>query len=106
MDRPAYYEVVLPQVFRVGVEPGQTLPINGTAISIGPANRKSFPYAIVGDADTHDGLRAPYHEEETTELAKIDEIPAPMEIMGRWYDKQNTHLFDDMVVETAILGDA
>ena len=101
MARPAYYEIVLPKVFRIGVEPGKTIPISGTAISIAIAECKTFNYAIVGDADTHDGLVAPYHEEETVHLAKIDSIPGETEIIGRWFSKQNSQLFPDIAVELA-----
>ncbi|MFX0546881.1 hypothetical protein ACEWPL_015170 [Roseovarius sp. S1116L3] len=103
MSEPAYYEVVLPKVFRVGVEPAQTLPFKGTALTIKPEDCKNFPYAIVGDADTQEGLTAPYHEEETLHLAKVDYIPEELEILGRWYQKQNTYLFPDMEVELAEL---
>ena len=103
MSQPAYYEVVLPKVFRVGVEPGQTLPFKGTALSVKPEECKHFGYAIVGDADTPEGLVAPYHEEETLHLAKVDAIPVGAEIIGRWHEQQNSHLFQDISVELAEL---
>jgi hypothetical protein len=94
-----YYEVVLPRVFRVGVEPGRALPIRGTLLDVMPSDCKRLGFVIVGDADTENGLKAPFHEEETLELAKIDEIPKGNEIIGRWQDMQNRFLFSDMKVE-------
>lgn len=99
MTEPAYYEIVLPKVYRVGVVSGQTIPIKGTALAIKPEDCKSFGYAIVGDADSHDGLAAPYHEEETLHLAKIDLITGEQEIIGRWYEMQNSRLFGEISVE-------
>lgn len=101
MDQPAYYEVVLPKVFRIGVEPGKTLPFKGNRLNVSADSLKSLPYAIVGDADSDDGLIAPYHEEETLQVAKIDFIPEGKEIIERWFQQQNTHMFDDIEVELA-----
>ena len=99
--QPAYYEVVLPKVFRVGVAPGSVLPFKENTLRVDPATAKSFQYVIVGDADTPDGLAAPYNEEHTLHTAKIDIIPGGMEIIGRWWEKQNTQMFDDMDIEMA-----
>ena len=102
-DDPTYYEIVLPKVFRVGVAPGQSIPIKGTRLCIAPRDCQNFEYVIVADADTNEGLIAPYHEEETLQLAKVDAIPKGMEIIGRWYEKQNAYVFADRNVELAVL---
>jgi hypothetical protein len=101
LGQSTYYEVVLPKVFRVGVQPGATLPFRGTRLAVPKDSTKILPYAIVGDADNHAGLIAPYNEEETQQLAKIDFIPKGIEIIGRWQEKQNTSLFPKMNVELA-----
>jgi hypothetical protein len=103
MSEPAYYEIVLPRVLRVGVNPGRTIPFKGMALTIKPKDCKHFGYVIVGNADTQDGLFAPYREEETLSLAKIDEIPPGSEIIARWYEKQNTYLYSNIDVELAKL---
>lgn len=103
MDQPAYYEIVLPKVFRVGVHPEKTLPFRGTRLAVPKEYIKTLRYAIVGDADDDAGLIAPYNEEETMQLAKIDFIPDGMEIIERWYQQQNTRMFDDIEVELAAL---
>lgn len=100
---PAYFEVVLPRVLRVGVRPGQDIPFKGMTIKIGPEDCKNFGYVIVGNADTENGLFAPYREEETLSLAKVDEIPLGSEIIARWYARQNSHLYSDIDVELAEL---
>lgn len=98
-----YYEVVLPKVFRVGTKPGQTIPIRGDQLEMAPKDCHNFDYVIVGDGDTHDGLIAPYREEETLQLAKVDHIPSGIEIIQRWYQQRNTALFDGISVEVAAL---
>ena len=103
MDQPAYYEIVLPKVFRVGVHPGETLPFKGTSLAVPEASTKSLPYVIVGDADNDAGLIAPYNEEETLQLAKVDYTPEGIEIIERWHQQQNTLMFDDIEVELAAL---
>lgn len=100
---PAYYEVVLPRVYRLGVTPGYHLPLHGKRIAIDAAQAKTLKYVVVGDASSPAGLAAPYNEEETLLIAKIDEIPEGSEIIGRWHEKQNSHLYPAMDVEVAQL---
>lgn len=99
--RPAYYEVVLPRVYRLGVNPGYHLPLVGKRVAIDSAEAKLLKYVVVGDAASTEGLAAPYSEEETLLLAKIDDSPNGREIIGRWQEKQNTSLFPKMNVELA-----
>ena len=56
---------------------------------------------VVGDASTPEGLATPYNEENTPLVAKIDEVPAGSEIIGRWHEKQNSDLYPTMGVELA-----
>ena len=101
MDRPAYYEVVLPRVFRVGIQPEATLLIDGQKIRVPNQDRKLFEYVIVGNADTQEGLQAPYHEEETTDVAAIERFVADDEIIGFWQRNANTNQFDGRIIEHA-----
>lgn len=103
MSEPAYYEIVLPHVYRVGVNPGCTLPISEKRIGGDPAKTKALKYIVVGDASIPEGLIAPYHEEETLSLAKIDDIPEGSEIIQRWHEKQNSYLYREMSIELAKL---
>lgn len=103
-DDATYYEIVLPKVFRVGVEPGQTLPISGDRVEMTPKDCRNFEYVIVGDGDTRDGLLAPYHEEETLQIAKVDDVPTGSEIIGRWHEKRNSTTFGDRTVELALIN--
>lgn len=104
MFEPAYYEVVLPRVYRVGVEPGHTLPIDGKRVQAGQSSRKLLNYVVVGLADSPEGLAAPYNEEETLSLAKIDAPAEGEEIISTWKAKKNSHQYSEMPVEVAQLA--
>lgn len=99
-----YYEIVLPKVFRVGVEPGQVLPIDGTQLNVTPQFCRNFEYVIVGNADSFEGLVAPYREEQTSQIAKVDLIPKGSDIIDRWYEKRNSYTFSDREVQLAVLN--
>jgi hypothetical protein len=103
MEKPAYYEVVLPKVFRVGLKPGDNLRIVGNQVQVAEPNRRRFAYVIVGDADTHPGLQAPFHEEETTQVATVEQLRADQEIIECWKRLANTDQFDNRVLEYAEL---
>jgi hypothetical protein len=103
MHNAAYYEVVLPKVFRVGVRPDADLQICGGEIRVDRADRRLFNYVIVGDADTYEGLAAPFHEEETVAVAVVEDIGAGDEIVACWKRKANTNQFDGRLVEYARL---
>lgn len=101
IDGPPYYEIVLPKVFRVGVESNGTLPFKGNVLK--PEDCKNFDYVIVGDAGTHEGLSAPFHEEEKRHLAKVGVIPAGNEIISHWHKNRNSLLYQNIRIELAKL---
>ncbi|MEG3619686.1 hypothetical protein V5T82_14565 [Magnetovibrio sp. PR-2] len=103
MDRPAYYEIVLPKVFRVGLELGATVLIDQGVACVPDEMRKIFQYVIVGDADTDAGLTAPYHEEETTSLAKIEKLALDDDIIGFWKENANSDHYSGRILEHAEL---
>jgi hypothetical protein len=103
MDSPAYYEVVLPKVFRVGIKPGENLRIVAGEVQAAEPSRQFFRYVIVGDGDTHEGLQAPFHEEETTQVAVVEQLQEDQEIIECWRRLANTNQFDNRVLEYAEL---
>lgn len=93
-----YYEVVLPAVFRVGLEPGMVLNFSHDTAAPATASLKGFGYVIVGDAGTRTGIVAPYDEENTISICKIERLE-DVSILTFWRDNANTDLFSDVVVE-------
>jgi hypothetical protein len=97
--KPAYYEVVSPEIIRVGVVPSAKLLLSGTEISMHPANAKRFDYVVLGDAGTMNGLIAPYEEEETKEIAHLERLNIRMDLFTFWFEQRNTGQMTGRVVE-------
>lgn len=101
MNEPAYYEIVLPKVFRVGLAQGAEIQIVDNQVRVAEVARRNFAYVIVGDADTHAGLQAPFHEEETVEVAAVEQLRNDQEIVECWKRLANTNQFDHRDLEYA-----
>lgn len=88
-------EMILPSVYRVGVEPGTTVGISGDELRM-PASPKRFDYHVVGDATKLTGLAAPYDEENTMHIFKIqDGDVAPLAF---WKANANTEQFSGIEI--------
>jgi len=70
-DRAVWYEVVLPKVFRVGLDLGYNLKIVEGMRVTHQRGLKNFSYMIAGDASSLNGLAAPLDEENTKEKFKL-----------------------------------
>lgn len=62
---PVHYEFCHPAIARVGLQPGRVIPFDGARLHAVGDELKRFDYVILGDADTREGLIAPYDEENT-----------------------------------------
>lgn len=96
-DRPVYYEVFSPFIQRIGVVPGTTVKIAKSGII--PAQPKLLEYMVVGLATTMEGLRAPYEEEDTKQIFKIEKCTDETEIIEFWVNNPNSLLYDEVKVE-------
>ena len=86
---PVYFEVCHPEIYRVGLVPGAVLPIDGGGVKPAPKTLKRFGYVVLGDADTHRGLLAPYDEEDTKEIFIVESCPQES-IFDFWKRNANT----------------
>ena len=93
---PVWREMVLPSVYRVGVEPGTTVPISGERLGE-PAHPKRFDYHVIGDATRIEGLAAPYDEENTTHLYKVQDGDVPP--LAFWKANANTDQYSETEVD-------
>jgi hypothetical protein len=105
-EEPAYYEIVLPKVFRVGLQPGHDIQIIGNQVEVSETGRRIFEYVVVGNADSHVGLQAPFNEEETTQVAVIEQLRGDQEIIECWKRLANTNQFDNRSLEYADLANS
>lgn len=86
----AYYEVIGPEIYRVGVQPGVRLQYaNGMGTVAGGA-LKRFDYVVVGDASRVEGLAAPYNEEETKEVVHVEKLDAGIDLFDFWQANKNS----------------
>ena len=92
-QNPVYYEICHPEILRVGLIPGALLPIAGDRALPVVGDLKAFRYVVLGDADTAEGLTAPYDEENTRELFLVERCEAES-IFDFWRRNANTDLHD------------
>lgn len=96
-DGFGYHAIVCPFIHRIGVQYGTTVTIkNGSLI---PKSPKTFDYAVVGDATKVSGLQAPYDEENTKNIFKIEHINDPDEIITFWINNRNSNQYENKNLE-------
>jgi hypothetical protein len=99
----AYYEVGNANILRVGIDPGSVLPIVRDRVDINRAALKRFEYVVVGNADTKAGLIAPYNEEDTESVLKIQSCGTkdPFEL---WWGQANSDVFGGLSPDYQLFG--
>lgn len=95
----AYYEVCKPFIYRVGMNPGDTLPIDLDAGRVAPERVKRFAHIVAGDATTLDGLRAPFDEEHTDDIFKVEHTPEGHSALSFWFTFPNSDHFSGKPLE-------
>ena len=96
-----YHEVVCPYVHRIGVEPGTSVGLTGNLLQ--PHAKKDLGYAVVGDATKINGLAAPYDEEQTNDVFKIECMKDGQDIISYWFANPNSNRFDSIKIESGQL---
>lgn len=90
-----WYEIATPFVHRIRIKPDSTLKfslshcLSRNAVT----NAKSFEYVVVGDARSVEGLAAPYDEENTTYILKIERPESGSNILQFWFRFGNQDLY-------------
>ena len=100
---PAYFEIVGPEIFRVGVRPGAALSSNSTEISVTPGDARAFDYLVLGNAATLDGLAAPYDEEDTKEITLLERLTG-QDVFEFWMAHQNEDLISGRSFEAKVVA--
>lgn len=88
-----YYELPHPFIQRVGTEPDVPLTFDHNREIHQQKGLKRFEYVVVGDCTTLEGLAAPYDEEDTTHLLKIERIQPGTTMLDFWFSCGNTDLY-------------
>jgi hypothetical protein len=100
---PVWYEIATPFVHRIGIEPTATLRFRSRRLDYATVQTKRFDYVVVGDATTVDGLAAPYDEEDTRFLLKIERPSTGTTTLEFWFEHGNQDLYSDKRIETQTL---
>ena len=100
----AHYEVGNADILRVGIDPGSVLPIVRDRVDIDRAALKRFEYVVVGDADTKAGLIAPYNEEDTESVLKIQSC-GTKDPFDLWWEQANSDVFGGLFPDYQSFGD-
>ena len=99
-----YYEVVLPEVVRVGITPDSVLRIYGDAVHPREDQLRTFDYLVCGDAATDDGLIAPFDEENTSDVVHLERLTNG-DLFQFWQQNANSDQVSDRKPEYRILED-
>ena len=89
-DQPVYFEAAHQKIFRVGIESGTLLHFERDKITVATASPKYFDYAVLGYAVTVEGLIAPFDEEDTRELFKVERCS---DLFAFWTSHPNEDLY-------------
>ncbi|WP_297730304.1 hypothetical protein [uncultured Maricaulis sp.] len=100
----AYYEVIGPEIYRVGVQPGVALEFARGRATVDAVKLKRFGYVVVGDASTVEGLAAPYDEEESKEVVHVEKLDAGLDLFEYWLNHQNSDQISSRHPEPRILS--
>ncbi|MDX2106770.1 MAG: hypothetical protein SFY67_10255 [Candidatus Melainabacteria bacterium] len=95
---PWYFQIVCPFIHRVGILPGKTYRFEDERFAGDVADLKQFKYLVIGDANSNEGLKAPYDEENTNDIFKI-ECTGGVDFITFWMSNGNKDLFSDKDVE-------
>lgn len=101
-DGYVYFAIVCPFVHRIGSEVDERVSILGN--NLAPSHPKALRYAVIGDARTIKGLEAPYDEEATNDILKVEEIGDGEDLISFWMRNRNSDQFNNKVVATVEFG--
>jgi len=96
---PVYYEFPHHFIHRIGTTPGQVVVFDSDRRIHQQAGLKTFDYIVVGDCSTLDGLAAPYDEEDTTHMMKVERMVGGKSILNYWFENANQDLYTGKQVE-------
>ena len=96
---PIYYEFPHRFIHRIGTLPNQVVEFDSNRRIHHQPGLKVFDYIVVGDCSTLDGLAAPYDEEDTTHMMKIDHMTGGRSILNYWFENANQDLYAGKQVE-------
>jgi hypothetical protein len=96
-----FYAPVLPYVMRIGTDPGDVVRFDHDLCIQHDKEIRAFEYIVVGNCTTLEGLAAPYDEENTTSIMKIECPAHGTNLQDFWFDQGNKDHFSKKDVRKA-----
>lgn len=96
---PVFYELAHPAIFRVGLLPGEVLSFVGNEAHAAERVIKRFGYVVIGDCTDPLSIMAPFNEEDTRLIFKI-ESGSSLDPLTFWCEHVNTDQFSMKVLES------
>lgn len=96
-----YFEIVNPFTHRIGFVPNATWKLDLASHNHEYNEVKFLDYIVVGDGLTIDGLMAPFDEENTTFIGKVQRIENAKNILEFWFHNSNSDLYSCIDTELA-----
>jgi len=96
--RIGFYEMPHCFIHRVGTEPGRTVAFDAQGRIHRQSGLKAFDYVVVGDCTTLEGLAAPYDEENTRHVMKVQRLADRHSMLSFWFEHANEPLFANLEV--------
>lgn len=96
MLNPPFYTVCCPFIHRAGTRAGGQLGFSNGHLTEKPESPiEIFRHIVVGNCALLGGLRAPFDEETTQHVFKIEFVERPLNALKFWFREGNTDLFTD-----------
>lgn len=94
-----FYELPHAFIHRIGAEPKGNVVFDHRCRVHQQVGLKAFDYVVVGDCTTVAGLRAPYDEEDTTHIMKLERVPEALTLHDFWFLRANQDMYSGKHVE-------
>ncbi|BDQ12110.1 YecA family protein [Sediminibacterium sp. TEGAF015] len=92
-----FFEICFPYIHRLKLTAGSTLTFDDNHFIKNESPIVNSDYSIIGDARTKEGLAAPFEEEETDFIYKIEDC-GTQTIHDFWFSHSNQDLFTDKTI--------
>ncbi len=92
-----YYEICNPYIYRIGIENNGFISFENHTISTNKLPIQS--YLVIGDCTSLIGLEAPYDEEFTSEIFKIEPLLSKINILDFWFTNSNKDLYSGIMIQ-------
>jgi hypothetical protein len=97
-----FYELCFPHIHRIKLNPGSVLPFSNKYFVQNASPIVKSAYSIIGDARLLEGLAAPFEEEETRFIYKIEDCGSQT-IHDFWFSHENRDLYTGKKIETLVV---